>query len=861
MFSSRLPRAVVRSLGLIGLSLMVSAAAWADRMVVRPDRETGVYWAGETVPWTVTWDSDTDQPAPAATYLFKLGGMTEAGSGNVEFVDNVAHLEAPIEEPNALLLEVTWTEGEETKTARGGAVASPERIKPAAEAPADFDAFWQAKVAELASVPSRPRLAAEDGGRAGVDYWQITMDNIRGTEIHGQLARPTAGEKLPALLIVQWAGVYGLEKSWAVDRAAEGWLTLNILPHDLPIDQPQEFYEDQKAGPLKNYWEIGNDDREQSYFLRMYLSCYRAVEYLKSRSDWDGRTLVVMGTSQGGQQTLVTAGLHPDITAAMALVPSGADMLAPSVGREPAFPRWYEKTAGRDAAAVRETSRYFDAANFAARIKAPTLIGIGLKDTTCPPATVWAATNQIKAYTEIVPLPVSGHQDFEGSQQPYVDRVYQGWLPALKMGEPAPVALTGPQAHRALLDQLGIDKLRPGADPRDPAAPNAPNYDEAKANVYPDLPDALKSDDGTPVRTAAEWTAQRRAEIAEHFEREFYGRIPDDVPAVTWEVLDTIAETKGDMAVTTKHLAGRVDHREYPFLEVTIELSVTVPANAEGPVPTVLHFGWPARILALFPQPEGPTWEEQVLAHGWGVATIVPTSFQADNAEGLTQGIIGLTSHGKPRGLADWGALRAWAWGASRAMDYFEADPAVDSDQVTIEGLSRYGKAVLVAMAFDERFAVGFVGSSGAGGAKLYRRDFGERVENLAGGGAYHWMAGNFLKYAGPLTAADMPVDAHELIAMCAPRPVFVSAGSPNVEGQWIDQRGMFMATAAASPVYELLGLRGLGTDVYPAEEETVASGDLAWRQHAGGHTTLPNWPAFLDWADRYITTPSAVTP
>src|SRR5690606_38844863 len=145
-----------------------------------------------------------------------------------------------------------------------------------------------------------------------------------------------------------------------------------------------------------------------------------------------------------------------------------------------------------------------------------------------------------------------------------------------------------------------------------------------------------------------------------------------------------------------------------------------------------------------------------------------------------------------------------------------------------------------------------FIGSSGAGGAKLHRRNFGELVENLAGGGAHHWMAGNYLKYAGPLTWDDLPVDAHELIALCAPRPVFVSAGAADVEGQWIDQRGMFMATVAAAPVYELLGQRGLGTAVFPAVGTALVDGELAWRQHRRGHTTLPNWPAYLRWAARY---------
>jgi hypothetical protein len=219
----------------------------------------------------------------------------------------------------------------------------------------------------------------------------------------------------------------------------------------------------------------------------------------------------------------------------------------------------------------------------------------------------------------------------------------------------------------------------------------------------------------------------------------------------------------------------------------------------------------------------------------------------------LTRGIIGLCNKGQPRKLDDWGALRAWAWGASRALDYFETDKSVDAKQVGIEGLSRYGKATIVAMAYDQRFAIAFVGSSGEGGVKLHRRNFGELVENVAGSGEYHWMAGNFIKYAGPLTWNDLPVDSHELVALCAPRPVFISVGSPKVEGGWVDAKGMFMAAAAAGPVYKLLGKAGLGTTEMPPMETALINGEVAFRQHSGGHTTGPNWPTFLTFASRYI--------
>ncbi len=249
-----------------------------------------------------------------------------------------------------------------------------------------------------------------------------------------------------------------------------------------------------------------------------------------------------------------------------------------------------------------------------------------------------------------------------------------------------------------------------------------------------------------------------------------------------------------------------------------------------------------------------------MLAKGWGYAVIVPTSVQPDNGAGLTRGVIGLVNKGRPRSLEDWGALKAWAWGASRALDYLETDPVVDGRQVGLEGLSRYGKAVVVAMAYDPRFAIAFVGSSGAAGVKLHRRHYGEQVENVAGSGEYHWMGGNYLKYAGPLTPNDLPVDSHELVALCAPRPVFVSVGSLAVEGGWIDAKGMFMAAAAAGPVYRLLGKKDMGTSEFPPMETALVDGDIAFRQHTGGHTTGPNWPTFLEFASRYLTAPAAKT-
>jgi len=449
---------------------------------------------------------------------------------------------------------------------------------------------------------------------------------------------------------------------------------------------------------------------------------------------------------------------------------------------------------------------------------------------------------------------------------------------------PAPMTWTAAQDHQNMMDQLGIKTLRRGADGMNRQSPYYQNTDESKANPYPNLPDPLTLKNGQKVTTAEIWLKQRRPEIAEDFDREVYGRVPKDMPKVKWEVTDTTKETNGDVPVITKQLVGHVDNSSCPAITVDIRLTLTTPADATGPVPVMMEFGFsfgpggfggtrkagpgaatpPGGRAGLGGFGGGPSWQQQVLAKGWGYAILTPNSIQADNGAGLTRGTIGLCNKGQPRKPDDWGALRAWAWGASRALDYFETDKAVDAKQVGIEGLSRYGKAALVAMAYDERFAIGFIGSSGEGGAKLHRRNWGEIVENLTGSGEYHWMAGNFLKYGGPLNAGDLPVDSHELIALCAPRPTFISYGAssgPGAEGTWVDQKGSFMAAVAAGPVYRLLGKKDLGTTEMPPVETGLMDGELAFRQHSGGHTAGPNWPTFLTWADRYIKAPPVPHP
>jgi hypothetical protein len=431
---------------------------------------------------------------------------------------------------------------------------------------------------------------------------------------------------------------------------------------------------------------------------------------------------------------------------------------------------------------------------------------------------------------------------------------------------PAPSAaqLAAQADRQQMLDLLHITSLRQGANGNNPQAPNAANYDESKANPYPTLPDPLLLNNGKKVSSAKLWWNQRRPEILELFDREIYGRVPRNAPKVKWEVASTKNEMNGDVPVITKELIGHVDNSSFPEITVDIRASLSTPADAKGPVPVIMElggnppgtgrgFGGPGQAAKTAPkQPAGPTWQQQVLAKGWGYAELYTSTIQADNGAGLVQGIIGLVNKGQSRKPDDWGALRAWAWGASRALDYFETDKAVDANQVGLEGHSRYGKATIVAMAYDQRFAIAYVSSSGEGGAKVHRRNWGELVENVAAANEYHWMAGNFLKYAGPLNWNDLPVDSHELVAMCAPRPVFLSAGATNGDG-WVDAKGTFLAGVGAGPVYKLLGKKDMGTSEFPAIETPLVTGDIAFRQHSGGHTPGPNWPTFITFASRYI--------
>jgi hypothetical protein len=474
---------------------------------------------------------------------------------------------------------------------------------------------------------------------------------------------------------------------------------------------------------------------------------------------------------------------------------------------------------------------------------------------------------------------------------------------------PSPVTFTADQDHQNMMDQLGIKSLRPGPSGND-KDPNHANTDESLANPYPNLPDPHTLNHGQKVTTPQIWWDKRRPEIVQLYEDNVYGHIPKNIPKVTWTITATDHEFLGFTRVLARDVIGTVDNSTDPAISVKIHMIVVTPEATAGPVPLLIMFGpaafpnphepspdelarinaaWKAQLIQQDPslkdvfathpawQPVKPTpmfqppqlnadgdppntWE--LSAAGWGFALLDPASIQADDGAGLTRGIIGLVNHGQPRTPSQWGALRAWAWGAGQAFDFLTTDPtispAIDAKHIGIEGVSRYGKAALVTLAFDQRFAMGLIGSSGKGGATPLRRNYGEAVETLTGG-EYYWMAGNFLKFGGPKTPGDIPVDSNELIALCAPRLTLISYGVPEKgDAHWLDHQGSFMATVDASRVFTLLGAKGLDIADYhtahmPPVNTGLLTGQLAWRQHDGGHTDAPNMKYFIQWADGFI--------
>jgi cephalosporin-C deacetylase len=400
----------------------------ASYLAIAPDRADGMYAMGEVVSWTIPRSPCTVPMKGAPTkdlpwqYEILAGGATPITSGEIKLDELPKVIQTMSERPGHLLLKVTRSISADGKPSQetvglGGAVVSLDAIAPSRPKPDDFDSFWKDKIAQLQSIPINAELKSIDLGDPEIEGFQITMQNINGRKIHGHLIKPKEGKNLPALLQVQWAGVYPLQTDWIRWRARQGWLVMNISAHDLPNDQPASFYTAKEKGELNDYPGIGSDDRETSYFLPMFLSCYRAADYLTERSDWDGKHLVVYGGSQGGYQSIVTAGLHPAVTAFAANVPAGCDHTGSLVGRSSGWPNWASRTwQGKDAAKLMETGPYFDAMHFTANSKASGLIGLGLIDTVCPAEGILATVNRLQGEKEWVIMPQADHM---GGHQVY----------------------------------------------------------------------------------------------------------------------------------------------------------------------------------------------------------------------------------------------------------------------------------------------------------------------------------------------------------------------------------------------------------------------------------------------------------
>ena len=318
-------------------------------------------------------------------------------------------------------------------------IAQAPSAGPAAERPADFDAFWDGQMEALAKVPFDPQVETPDPQPvAGVHYGKFSLAVNDTQRVRGQMAWPDRAGKFPALIIFQWAGVYPLQQGTVTGNAQKGWLAVNVMAHDLLIDEPEAFYEEQKNGDLKDYGLIGRGDRETSYFRRMYLGARRVMDYVKSLPQWDGRTLVVHGTSQGGSQALVAAALTDGVTAVVVNVPALCDQNAPAAGRSAPYPYWTAKPPGDlDPAEIAEAANYYDVAHFAPRVKTPVLVSAGLRDQSCPPHGIAAMANALGGDKELVFLPGANHQGDGGTHEPYLRRM-RVWLDALRDGRPVP---------------------------------------------------------------------------------------------------------------------------------------------------------------------------------------------------------------------------------------------------------------------------------------------------------------------------------------------------------------------------------------------------------------------------------------
>jgi cephalosporin-C deacetylase len=431
-----------------------AAAAEAPRLTFTPFHADGIYALGDEVGWTVTPAPGTVAPEGRFSYTITSNDLDVVKTGSFDLRSGTATIETPFAQPAMLYVVVDYQAGfppslspadyarvnrdlkallaksdpalqpllrrypdyelvrpsfsldalAENRVATLGAAVAPTRLEPAVPAPSDFDSFWAGELAKLGRIAAHPVLTPLPTSQAGVKLYRVRLDSV-GSHVRGYLAMPDRRGRFPALIIYQWAGVYPLQTAWATDRAAEGWLTLDVDSHDLPPDQG--------TGVPSDYPTIGARSRETSYFLDMYLRDTRALQYIRRSPRWDGRTVVLTGTSMGGQQSVVTAGLNPGkVTAVLVDEPSGADSNGDLHGRRAGYPNWDSSDPQ-----VMRTALYFDTVNFAPHITAPTLMAMGFIDTTAPPVGIWTELDEIPAPKEAVPMIDSAHNNITPQEQ------------------------------------------------------------------------------------------------------------------------------------------------------------------------------------------------------------------------------------------------------------------------------------------------------------------------------------------------------------------------------------------------------------------------------------------------------------
>jgi len=434
-----------------GMFLLMAVPALAQPLnpfiTFTPLHANGLYKAGERYGWTVRAPMGMSTQDPLAyDYTIRENNLNVIASGTIDLSSGSATITGSLDHPAMVYVRLTPNRaGMVTPPAplpvaaapgRGptgpspadldkltvGAAIDPTNFKPSIPRPADFESFWAAKLAALAKVPVNPQLTPLIAPKPNIDFTKVQLDSL-GSHVQGYLATPKGGGKHPAIVLFQYAGVYALDPRTAADRAAEGWLAFNVDSHD----------QDPAAadGAPRNYAMVGANDRETSYFLSMYLRDSRAIDYIRSRPDWDGKTIVVMGTSMGGQQSFAAAGLNPDhVTALVVNVPAGFDVNGEKAGRKTGYPGW-----PADDAAIMQAGQYFDPVNFAPNIRAKSVVAFGLIDTTSPPAGVFTAFDQIPAPKEAIPMVESDHNHITPQkQEAYLQRQQEVLGQILKTG-------------------------------------------------------------------------------------------------------------------------------------------------------------------------------------------------------------------------------------------------------------------------------------------------------------------------------------------------------------------------------------------------------------------------------------------